>query len=79
MKKSEKDTLITFFGKTLNLTAEDVAPIFEEKGDDHELKSDALKVLLGHDATRVKTFKDEISDTEKKSFEIKDQKKKKRN
>lgn len=59
MKQEEKKVLIEFFGKTLNLTAEDVAPIFETKGDDEELKSDALNVLLQHDAARIKKFKDD--------------------
>jgi hypothetical protein len=69
MNSKEKSILIEFFGKTLNLTAEDVAPIFEKKGDDEELKSDALTVLLKHDATRVKTFKDEVATAEKAAFD----------
>lgn len=69
MNKQEKSILIEFFGKTLNLTAEDVAPIFEKKGDDEELKSDALSLLLKHDATRVKAFKDEVATAEKAAFD----------
>jgi hypothetical protein len=69
MNKSEKSILQAFFGKTLNLTAEDVAPIFETKGDDEELKEDALKFLLGHDATRIKTIKDEVATSEKTGFD----------
>lgn len=68
MKASEKETLIAFFGKTLNLTAEDVAPIFEKKGDEEELKPDALKTLLAHDATRIKALKDEVATVETESF-----------
>lgn len=69
MNKAEKTILQAFFGKTLNLTAEDVAPIFEEKGDDFELKENALPFLLGHDATRIKTFKDEVATSEKNGFD----------
>ena len=69
MNKAEKTILQAFFGKTLNLTAEDVAPIFETKGDDEELKEDALKFLLGHDATRIKTIKDEVATSEKTGFD----------
>lgn len=69
MNKSEKEILVQFFGKTLNLTAEDVAPIFEEKGDDHELKQDALKTLLTFDADRVKTIKGDVSKIEKDQFD----------
>lgn len=69
MKKEEKGILIEFFGKTLNLTAEDVAPIFETKGDDEELKSDALSILLKHDATRVSKLKGDIATLEKEKFD----------
>src|SRR6478736_2638624 len=69
MKADEKKLLIEFFGKTLNLTAEDVAPIFETKGDDEELKSDALSVLLKHDAARVTKLKGDVATIEKDQFD----------
>lgn len=69
MNKAEKTILQAFFGKTLNLTAEDVAPIFETKGDDEELKADALNFLLGHDVTRIKAIKDEVATSEKTGFD----------
>ncbi len=69
MKKEEKESLIEFFGKTLNITAEDVAPIFEEKGDDHELKTDAVKTLLKFDADRVAKLKGDVAKVEKDQFD----------
>lgn len=69
MKAAEKDLILQFFGKTLNLTAEEVAPLFEKKGDEEELKPDALKFLLEKDVARVKTMKDEVATVQKESFD----------
>jgi len=53
-------TLITgFFGKTLNLTADEVATLLFENVDEGTIKTDALDNLLNKDTSRIQKFKDE--------------------
>lgn len=59
MNEEFKKLVIGFFGKTLNLTADEVAATIFENADATEIKSDALEILLSRDASRVQKFKDE--------------------
>jgi hypothetical protein len=57
---SDLKTLITgFFGKTLNLTADEVATLLFENVDEGTIKADALDNLLNKDTSRIQKFKDE--------------------
>lgn len=68
MKKQEREILTEFLGKTLNMPADAVAPLFVENGEEHELKPEAVTVLLQKDAERVKSFKDKIEDERTKAY-----------
>lgn len=57
MKAAEKTILTAFLEKTLNFSAEKVAPLFKENGDESELQPEALNELLTADAARVQGFK----------------------
>lgn len=59
MTNSEKELFTAFLGKTLNLTADEVASLFTKTEDVEELKPEALETLLKKDAAKIKTLKDE--------------------
>lgn len=57
MKASEKKIITAFLDKTLNMSAETVASLFEKNGDEEDLKENAGEILEKEDAERVKTLK----------------------
>lgn len=54
-----KELTLGFFGKTLNLSADEVAALVFENADEGTIKSDALDALLSKDTGRIQKFKDE--------------------
>ena len=58
MKKSEKEIIIAFLGKTSNMPSETVASLFTKKDDEEELNEKALDILLKDHADHVQAIKD---------------------
>jgi len=54
-----KELITGFFGKTLNLTADEVAALLFENADEGTIKADALESLLTKDSNRIGKFKEE--------------------
>lgn len=59
MNDELKKLITGFFGKTLNLTADEVAELIYSNSDGSELKPDALDVLLSKNSAKIQQFKDE--------------------
>lgn len=61
MKKAEKELLVGFLGKTLNMPSDKVESLFTQedpKSDEFDFAADADKTLIAADAERVKAFKE---------------------
>jgi hypothetical protein len=69
MKASEKDTLTEFLVKTQNMTADGVASLFVENGEEFDLKPEFLPTVTQADATRVKAFKDKEEAARTKGYD----------
>jgi len=54
-----KELTLGFFGKTLNITDDEVAALLFENADEGTIKDGALESLLAKDSNRIQKFKDE--------------------
>ena len=54
-----KELTLGFFGKTLNITDDEVAALLFENADEGTIKDGALENLLAKDSNRIQKFKDE--------------------
>src|SRR4051812_24573978 len=71
MKKAEKEILVAFLGKTLNMPSEKVDSLFTQadpKSEEYDFAAEASKILVDADIERVKEFKTKNTEEFQKGY-----------